>query len=272
MVSLLLSLALVTPGTAAAARKTGADPDVRVRMALVGQTLTVDIAPGAAPPDRSLVRMVAGRRLDFVCGTSFRSRRGLIHMVRTWPRGRDRFSVMFMRDLSRRARWCLVERGGGDIAFVSFLRAERPRVLAKGRGATGDWWRVSGWRGRQDEPCVGLRIREGPTSHQCFDHDAAREATLGVLVAKLRCPGETFVYGATSRAAAAVHVRIADGTTVAARLLPRPTRSRVRARFFLAVLPPRAPRPVSVRAIAATGRTIDVREFEIVICGGSVGD
>jgi hypothetical protein len=75
------------------------------------------------------------------------------------------------------------------------------------------------------------------SSSQCFSDDAEIEASLAAMVVVSKCSGDTFVLGATARKAASVTIGLRDGTTVPAVLYPRPPGSRVRAQYYLAVLP-----------------------------------
>jgi hypothetical protein len=43
-----------------------------------------------------------------------------VKRTRVWPQGRRRLRFGFRRNISRRAKWCLVERRGNDVAAVSF--------------------------------------------------------------------------------------------------------------------------------------------------------
>jgi hypothetical protein len=168
----------------------------------------------------------------------------------------------FRRDLSRRVRWCLLESEDfSDVAFVSFIDAEPARFVAKGRGPSGEWWRLAAWRGEQMEPCVRLRTgADGElSSRPCFGELADQEATLSVEYA---VRGDRFVYGAVGRSATAVRVRLADGSIELAELHSRPRGSRARAAYFVLALPREGPAPAGVRAVDAAGRTVGREPIE----------
>jgi hypothetical protein len=238
--TVLLVSAAATPVVAEAAVKSKAKAEVR--LTLDGRRLTVRIYDDPYYRGRpSVGRQVFGKRIRAACGRSFRpGPKDVVMSTRRWPRGVASLSFDFDRDISRSARWCLIESagrdGGRDIAGVSFLKGERVRLLDKGRSPSGHWWRLSGRRNARLEPCTTLRTSKGSFS-QCFGDDAEREAELAVVTWLPHCPGDTFVFGATARSAARVSLTLRDGTTVDAGLYRRPRGSRVRAQYYLAVLP-----------------------------------
>jgi hypothetical protein len=105
------------PATAAAIRR-GTDREARVRFTLNGRLLTVRLLRRAPRRTR---RAVYGKRIRAVCGTNFNFTRGVkVRRTRFWPRGQRRLRYRFRRNISRRARWCLIEHpAGGDVAFAS---------------------------------------------------------------------------------------------------------------------------------------------------------
>lgn len=214
-----------------------------VRFTLDRKQLSLRIVDSPRHVRRPTIRSeLFGKRLVIACGSSFRSSRGKTVSKKVhWPDGALSVSYRFKRDVSRRAKWCLIEEATGkyrgvDVAFVSFLRSEQRRLLATGRGPSGGWWRLSAWRNAQLEPCLALWSTDDHIG-TCFADDAEVEAKLSVTILDSSCPGDTFVLGATARAATAVTVTSRDGTKSTATLYPRPRGSRVLAQYFLAVLP-----------------------------------
>lgn len=169
--------------------------------------------------------------------------------------------LRFDRDISHRARWCLIEGAdGGDIAFVSFLKGERGRQLDKGRSPSGQWWRFLARANARLAPCVMLRTADGGFE-TCFSDEGEREARLSTYVSLPSCSGDTFLIGATARSAGKVVVTLHDKTTVEATRYRRPLGSRARAQYFIAVLPGR------VRA-----RAVDARRGDGDLIARVVGD
>jgi len=265
-------LALLMSAVVAATLAPSADAAVKskvnydVRLTLEGRELTAKILDR---PNRTRIppirRELFGKRTRAACGTSFRRprRSNLVTTVHRWPSGATSVSFHFDRDLSRRAKWCLIESagpdGGADLAFVSFLRGEPGRLLGKGRGPSGRWWRLSGRRSARLEPCTSLRTVDGAFG-QCFSDDAETEAKLAVVVYRPSCQADTFVYGATARSVKSVNLTLTNGTSVEATLYRRPLGSRVRAQYYLAVLPGFTP-VSAVEARDADGRLVG-REAE----------
>ena len=119
VVALLVAVMLAMPSVSQAATRRATDREAGVRFTLDGRLLTVRLLPGAPASTR---RELTGERVRAACGTSFAFTRGTkVRRTRLWPRGRRRLRYRFNRDLSRRAKWCLLEHpAGGDVAFVSF--------------------------------------------------------------------------------------------------------------------------------------------------------
>ena len=113
------SLALAAAPSAGAATRQATDPEARVRFTLDGRVLTARVLRGAP---RRVRRQLFGRTVKAVCGTSFNFDRAVkVRDRRTWPRGRRAVRFRFRRDISGRAKWCLLEHPrGGDVAFASF--------------------------------------------------------------------------------------------------------------------------------------------------------
>jgi hypothetical protein len=116
--SLALAL-LVAPPAADAATRRATNSELRVRFTLENRVLTVRVLRGAP---RRVRRQLYGHQIRAVCGTDFDFRQGVqVRRTRLWPQGRRRVRFGFSRNISRRAKWCLVERrSGDDVAFVSF--------------------------------------------------------------------------------------------------------------------------------------------------------
>ena len=197
------------------------------------------------------------------CGATFRpAREGFVFERRVWPAGARSLSFSFGRDISRRVKWCVVDgQDGADVAFISFIDAEPVKLVAKGRDLSGEWWRLSGHRGEKLQPCLSVRTGRDPqsASGRCFDGLAEREATLAIDFFQERA--ESYVVGVVARAAAAVRIRLRDGTLRLASIYRRPSGSRVRASYFLLPLP-RGSGIVGGRAVDSTGRTIARKRFQ----------
>ena len=115
-----LALAALVPAPAAdAATRRATNAELRVRFTLDDRVLTVRLLRGAP---RRVRRQLYGHRIRAVCGTSFNFSEGVrVKRTRLWPQGRRRLRFGFRRNISRRAKWCLVERrNGDDVAAVSF--------------------------------------------------------------------------------------------------------------------------------------------------------
>jgi hypothetical protein len=236
---LIVPLALAAgPATASAESRVGVDRNTFIRVALEGKALTVSLTPRRLRDHRRGEDPIQGKRVQVGCGTRFRFRRGTVVLASArWPSAAESARFAFARDISRRARWCAVETpGGADHAAVSFIRPERPRFIAKGRGPGGEWWRMAGGRGDFLQPCLVARFRM-EAGEQCFDAFAEREAGLGFAVTIPTCESDVFVYGVTSLATARVRVRARGAPPVEVATRPRPNGSRVQARFFMAALP-----------------------------------
>lgn len=234
--TVLLALVAAAPVVAEAAVKSKAKEEAR--LTLDGRRLTVRIYDDPYyHRDPSVSSQVFGKRIGAACGTSFQPRRkNIVTSTRRWPHGMASMSFDFDRDISRGARWCLIESKGWDVAMVSFLKGEPRRFVGKGQDPSGRWWRLFSRRNARLEPCVTLRTSSGGFGH-CSPDDAEREAGLSMVAWLPHCPGDTFVFGAVSRSAASVSVILGDGSKVDAQLFRRPRGSRVRAQFYLAVLP-----------------------------------
>ena len=112
---------LASAPAAGAATRRATDGEARVRFTLDGRLLTVRVLPRAR---RGVRRELFGKRIRAVCGTRFPfTAGGKVRRTRLWPASRRRVRYRFRRDISRRAKWCLVEHPrGGDVAVVIFTR------------------------------------------------------------------------------------------------------------------------------------------------------
>jgi hypothetical protein len=112
-------VALAAPPAAGAATRRATDREARVRFTLEGRVLTARLLHGAPARVR---RQLYGRTVKAVCGTDFNfDRARKVRDWRRWPRGRRTVRFRFRRDISRRAKWCLLEHPrGGDVAYVNF--------------------------------------------------------------------------------------------------------------------------------------------------------
>ena len=187
---------------ASAATRVRVDRDNGVRFTLDGKALTVTFLQARR-------KDIEGKRVRVACGTSFgRPRKNVVIVNDRWPARALSATFAFRRDISRRAKWCVLEhRDGLNVtALASFIPQERTGFVAKGRGPAGEWWRIAGRRGQIEEPCVSVRFRlEG--GEYCFDEFAGRPARLGVATSLPTCDGDLFVFGVTGRTAARVRVQ-----------------------------------------------------------------
>jgi hypothetical protein len=108
------------PPTAATTRR-GTDGEAHIRFTLDGRLLIVRLLRGAT---RATRREVYGKRIHAACGTDFNFSRGVkVGRTRMWPRGQRRVRYRFRRNISRRAKWCLIEHpAGADVGFASLGR------------------------------------------------------------------------------------------------------------------------------------------------------
>jgi hypothetical protein len=111
-------------GTQTAIR-TATDRDDEVRFRLDGRTLTATIAhqPNVVRTP-TIEEDLFGKRVRASCGTLHGGRGGtVVSRIRRWPDGETSLDYRFRRDISARAKWCLLEdREGGDIAVVRFRK------------------------------------------------------------------------------------------------------------------------------------------------------
>jgi hypothetical protein len=115
--AVLVLTALTAPAAADAATRRATSQD-GVRFTLENRVLTVRVLPRAP---RSVRRQLYGHRIRASCGTNLAFTEGVVRRTRLWPQGRRRVRFRFRRNISRRARWCQVERRNrDDIAFVTF--------------------------------------------------------------------------------------------------------------------------------------------------------
>jgi hypothetical protein len=113
VIATLVTAALV----AAAPAPVRVDRDHGVRFELSGPVLTVSLTKPTVGPE------VWGRRVRAACSPRFaHDLDAVVHAVQLWPDGQTQLSYRFVRDVSARVKWCLIEdaRSGGDIAAVQF--------------------------------------------------------------------------------------------------------------------------------------------------------
>jgi hypothetical protein len=261
VVAALVGAGLFSVASANAAVRLKHDKANETRFSLDGSSLTVTVVdlPRYEQRPPTLERL-SGKEVRVACGTSFRrDRRKTVAVSLTrWPVGVRSMSFTLSRDVSRAAKWCLIEQWedyGFDIAFVSFRNAEPLRLVARGALGDGTRWRFVGGRGERLEPCLQLWIRRGGGYGTCFEDQAEREANLASTVISPKCDGELLLVGVASRRARTVAAVLSDGSVVVSELHGRPAGSRVRAKYFIAELPPRSA-VVHVTARDADGRRI----------------
>jgi hypothetical protein len=155
--ALALVVALILPATAAAAVKTGVDRHAGMRLTLDGRVLTVGIVrTPRVHRTPTTEEQVYGKRIDAICISDLlHPRRGAVVRTRLWSAGARRLSFRFGRDISHRAKLCLIEHHGVDVAAATYIRAEPIRFVGKGRGPSGAWWRLGGGAGSSTSraPC-----------------------------------------------------------------------------------------------------------------------
>ncbi len=231
------------------------------RFSLDGSSLTVTVVDlpryGQHPPT---LEQLSGEEVRVACGTSFRryTRKTVAVEIARWPVDARSMTFTLSRDVSRAAKWCEIEqwdRYGYDIAFVSFRTAEPLRLVARGALSDGKRWRFMGGRGERLEPCLQLWIRGDGGYGTCFQGEAEREANLTSTVISPKCNGELFLVGVVSRRARSVAATLADGSIVIPELHKRPVGSKIRAKYFIAILPPRS-EVIHVVARDADGRRV----------------
>jgi len=111
---------LAAPASEGATRR-ATDSEAGVRFTLDGRVLTVRLLRGAPAGVR---RELFGELIRATCGTSFAFTQAVkVRKTRLWPRDRRTVRYRFRRNISQRAKWCLIEHPrGGDVAFASFAR------------------------------------------------------------------------------------------------------------------------------------------------------
>lgn len=115
-VSLFVAVFPAAPAAEAATRRS-TDREARVRFTLDNRILTVRILRRAP---RSVRRQLYGHRIRAACGPNY-AFANTVRDVRVWPRGRRRVRFRFSRNISRGAKWCLIERARSrhDVAYVN---------------------------------------------------------------------------------------------------------------------------------------------------------
>jgi hypothetical protein len=124
LLAALIGLALAA-SPAAAETRSAMDRSEGLHFRLDGDVLLVSLAPqpDREPPDAR--GELWGERIRGACSARYVSRRPRRHAVYTarhWPHGAHQVAFYFDRDISRGAKWCLVENadGGGDVSVVEF--------------------------------------------------------------------------------------------------------------------------------------------------------
>jgi hypothetical protein len=252
---------LAVPASAGAAVKSGIDRHGGMRLTLDGRVLTAEIVRTPRfHRTPATEKQLYGKRIDGICSPRFRPRRrGLVIRRQRWPIGARQVSFRFGRDISARAKWCLVEHNASDVAFVSFIEREPMRFVGKGRGPSGEWWRLAGRRGLFAEPCALLRIR-GWDTRPCFEEFSERPVTLGASGFSVCGRPDVFVLGVVSRRAVSVRVLAAGSEVFEAKLYYPASGSRVRGRYFVAALP-EGTTPSRVESLDASGNTLARRSI-----------
>ena len=241
-----IACVVLAPAAAADIRR-GLDRDMGVRFTLNGATLKATIV------GPTVQQRLFGERIDAICATSRRPGPSLRKVVAnaTWPDGARSMRFEFTRDISHRARWCLLERdGGSDVAAADFPRPEPSRLVAKGRSPGGQWWRLAAWRGPHGAPCRLTRFSNS-SGKVCSRPRVALSVSLDVP----SCPGDKFVSGLASRRTAAVRVRLGSGKLVESTVYEAPSGSGLRQHPFMAALTGTPP-VRSVTAVDSAGRRI----------------
>lgn len=123
----VVAAVLIGAPAAFAAQRAGRDPQTGVAFRLSGRYLAVEVERRSTviepvgTPDRQLAHKV----WRAVCGVSADDPSAVASAVRRWPRGRRVLRFHLNRDVSKRARWCLIEsrRDGADYAVANMRRS-----------------------------------------------------------------------------------------------------------------------------------------------------
>jgi hypothetical protein len=263
----VVAIGLSCVPSAQAAVRVKHDKANETRFVLKGRSLTVTVVdlPRYQQFPSTLSRL-RGHDVRVACGASFRdySRRAIATDVARWPAEGRSVTFTLSRDISRSAKWCVIEQrdDSGDVASVSFHRAEPRRLLTRGRFADGSGWRLFAWRGEMLEPCLSLRTGDEASGICLAEVAETGEGVEGHFLVT-RCGGPTFLLGAVSRAAVRVEARMSNGGTVETELLKRPSGSRVRAQYFFATVAD----PLNLRGVIAYGASGEVIARERGISG-----
>lgn len=94
----------------------------------------------------------------------------------------------------------------------------------------------------------------------CFGDQSDRPVRLHFNDAVRRCTRDSFLFGVAPPSTRRVVVTLEDGPTIAARTMPTPRGSRVRARWFV-VGEPRIRNAHSVEAFDARGRSLGAKRW-----------
>ena len=237
-------LVLASVGTADIRR--GVDRDSGVRFTLNGATLRATIV------GPNVAQQLFGKRIDAICATGPSPAPAVRHVVatKTWPDGERSVRFEFTRDISRRARWCLLEDDASDVAMARFPRREPSRLVAKGRSPGGQWWRLAAWRDTDGAPCWLTRFSNA-SGRTCSRPRVALSVSLDVP----KCPGDKFVAGLADPRTAAVRVRLGSGRLVESTVYDPPPGSGLRHHPFMAALSG-TPHVRNVTVVDAAGERI----------------
>ena len=106
-----------------AATKTGTDRE-GARFQLSGRVLTVRLVEPETPVTPSIESQVFGKRVRASCGLGGTGNGVAAFHTRRWPRAQKSLTYRFPLDISRRARWCVLENpsDGVDIAFARLAK------------------------------------------------------------------------------------------------------------------------------------------------------
>lgn len=117
-----LATAFCAGSTVASTAPVRLDRSHGLRFTLAGSVLTVGLVPAnGKPPDAR--KRLWGKRIRGICSPSFSPQEPprVVRTVALWPRGQEKLSFSFERDIAARATWCLLEGVSGvDVAGVDF--------------------------------------------------------------------------------------------------------------------------------------------------------
>ncbi|HEX8855998.1 MAG TPA: hypothetical protein VF752_10395 [Thermoleophilaceae bacterium] len=135
----VVASALIAASTTFAADRSGRDRETGVAFRLSGRYLAVQ-AERRSPrfgPVGTPTPPLAHKVWRAACGVSTDDPSAVASAVRRWPRGRHVLRFHLNRDVSKHARWCLIEsrHDGADYAVANMRRSRAPRARAIGSKA-----------------------------------------------------------------------------------------------------------------------------------------